>query len=255
MFLNEEQMMQLAKLSKSEKPTSNLPRDKTSDSLPHALIVMGLVSIVFAALPELDLMTSRHFWDAANGFYGRESPLLTALRDINRYLPWILIGIATVLLIANNLKADMKRLAPPHKLLFLITFFALGPGLSVQAVKAVVGRARPRALEEFGGSAIFTPAWDFSDQCIRNCSFVSGEAASAFALMALIVFVKPRYATYWMVGIGVFAAAFSFNRVAFGAHFLSDVIIAGNLMWIVAILLWRWFSRNASQIDAILSRR
>lgn len=254
MFLNEELMMQPANVNNFEKPISNGSEGKTCDFLPHALIVLGFVSIIFASVPELDLMTSRSFWDAADGFDHRKNPVLLALRDINRYLPWILIGLATALLIAGNFIRHMKRLAPPHKLLFVVTFFAVGPGLSVAAIKAFVGRARPRALEEFGGGAVFTPPWDLTDQCMRNCSFISGEAASAFALLTLVIFVQPKYAKLYIGAMGLLAAAFSFNRVVFGAHFLSDIIIAWNVMWILAVLLWRLFSRNALQIDAIFSR-
>lgn len=255
MFLNEELMMQLSNTDNFEKPDSIEPVGKTSDFLAQALILLGFVSIVFSAAPELDLLTSRLFWHAENGFDAGKNPILIALRDINRYLPWILIGNAIALLIANYFLGSMRHLAQPHKLLFLITFFAVGPGLGVGAIKAIVGRARPRALEEFGGSAIFTPPWDLSDQCMRNCSFISGEASSAFALLTLVVFVKPEYAKIYIGVIGVLAAAFSFNRVVFGAHFLSDVVIAWSVMWILAVLLWRMFARNALQIDAIFSRR
>jgi lipid A 4'-phosphatase len=253
-FLNEERIMQSANLNDFEKAIPNRPCDKTRDFLPHALISLGLVSIFFATVPELDLKISRVFWDTASGFGKGRDPVLITFRDINRDLPWIVIGIAAALLIANSFTTRMKGLAPPHKLLFVITFFAVGPGLGVEVIKRFVGRARPRALEEFGGSAMFTPPWDISDQCIRNCSFISGEAASAFALLTLIVFVKPKYAKIYIGAVGVLAAAFSFNRVVFGAHFLSDVIIGWNVMWILALLLWRFVSRGATHIDAFLSR-
>ncbi|KQW31117.1 hypothetical protein ASE36_02190 [Rhizobium sp. Root274] len=255
MFLNEELLMQLSNVNNFEKPVLNEAEEKARDFLPTALILLGLVSIVFAAVPELDLMTSRFFWDEQNGFDAGKNTVLIAFRDINRFLPWILIGTATALLVANGFIGHLKRLAPPHKLLFVITFFAIGPGLGVEAIKAVVGRARPRALEGFGGNAVFTPPWDISDQCLRNCSFISGEAASAFALLTLVVFIAPRHAKIYLAAMGVLAAAFSFNRVVFGAHFLSDVVIGWHVMWVLALLLWRVFSRSASQIDAIFCRR
>lgn len=246
--------MQRANVKTFEKSIANKPEGKSCDHLRPALIFLGFVSIIFASVPELDLAASRSFWDAANGFGAGKNPALIAFRDINRDLPWVVIAIAIVLLIANNVTRHTKRFAPPHKLLFVITFFALGPGLGVQAIKAFVGRARPRALEEFGGHAVFTPPWDISDQCLRNCSFISGEAASAFALLTLVIFVRPEYAKLYVCAIGVLAAAFSINRVVFGAHFLSDVVIAWNVMWILAVLLWRLFSRNALHIDAVFSR-
>ncbi|MFN7027186.1 MAG: phosphatase PAP2 family protein [Pseudorhizobium sp.] len=55
--------------------------------------------------------------------------------------------------------------------------------------------------------------------------------------------------------VGILAASFSLTRVLHGAHFLSDVVIAWNVMLVLAILLWRLFSRNAPQIDAIFAAR
>lgn len=247
--------MQLTNLNNLGKTISKLPDGKANDSLPHALILLGFVSIFFASVPELDLLTSRLFWDPINGFEHADNRFLVGFRDINRYLPWAVIGAAVALLIANAIHSRVARHAPPHKLLFVILFFAAGPGLGVHVVKTIVGRARPRALEEFGGKAMFTPPWDLSDQCIRNCSFISGEAASAFALLTLIVFLKLKHVPVYLGMMGIVCAAFSFNRVVFGAHFLSDVVIAWSLMLFLAVLLWRGFSLHAAQIDAVFSKR
>jgi lipid A 4'-phosphatase len=254
-LLNEELVMQLTNLNTVEKTISKLPGESKDASLSHALILLGLVSIFFASVPELDLVTSRLFWDPVNGFEHADNRFLVGFRDINRYLPWVVIAAAVALLIANAIFRRVARYAPPHKLLFVLLFFAIGPGLGVHVVKTIVGRARPRILEEFGGKAVFTPPWDLSDQCMRNCSFISGEAASAFALLTLIVFLKAKYVPIYLGVMGIVCAAFSFNRVVFGAHFLSDVVIAWSLMWVLAVFLWKGFSLHAAQIDAVFSRR
>ena len=158
------------------------------------------------------------------------------------------------LLVPNPFLRGLRTPPAPHKLLFVLTFIAAGPGLGVQLIKMLVGRARPRALEEFGGRAFFTPPWEVTDQCARNCSFISGEAASAFALLTLVVFIKPQHTKLYIAGIGTVAAAVSLNRVALGAHFLSDVMIGWALMSVLAVALWRFFSANAAQIDAVFIR-
>lgn len=237
-----------------QKAVSKPAEDRTRHLLPQALVLLGFVSLLFAAMPEIDLIISRFFWEPEAGFEFNKNSFFIAFRDANRVLPWVLIGIAATLLILNRFLRHLKYSPAPHKLLFFITFFAAGPGLSVHLIKMLVGRARPRALEEFGGSALFTPPWELTDQCVRNCSFISGEAASAFALLTLVVFINPKYSTLYFGAIGVVAAAFSFNRVLFGAHFLSDVVIAWNVMFALAALLWRVFSRNAPQIDSIFTR-
>ncbi len=245
--------MNVTDLNYVEKSTSKTVECMASQLLPTALILLGFVSLIFAAMPELDLIVSRFFWNPAAGFELKKNSFLIAFRDANRFLPWLVIGISMALLIPNPFLRSLKYPPAPHKLLFVLTFFAAGPGLGVHLIKMLVGRARPRALEEFGGRAFFTPPWELTDQCIRNCSFISGEAASAFALLSLVVLIKPKYSTPYLGVVGIVAAAFSFNRVVFGGHFLSDVVIAWNVMFTLAVLLWRSFSRNALQIDALFS--
>nr|WP_099056225.1 phosphatase PAP2 family protein [Rhizobium sp. ACO-34A] len=246
--------MNVTDLNHGQKAISKTVDDEACHLLPQALILLGFVSLIFAAMPELDLIVSRFFWDRAAGFEFNRNSFLIAFRDANRFLPWVVIGIATTLLIPIPLLRNLKYPPAPHKLLFVLTFFAAGPGLGVHLIKMLVGRARPKELEEFGGSAFFTPPWELTDQCVRNCSFISGEAATAFALLTLVVFINPKYSTLYLGAVGIVAAAFSFNRVVFGAHFLSDVVIAWNVMFVLAVLLWRSFSRNAPQIDALFAR-
>ena len=247
--------MNVTDLRQSRKAISTPASDKPKDYLPQAFILLGFVSLIFAAVPEVDLMVSRFFWTPGSGFEWNNSNALIGFRDTNRFLPWIVIGMAAALLIPNPFLRHLKQPPAPHKLVFVLTFFAAGPGLAVHLIKMLVGRARPRILEEFGGHAFFTPPWELTNQCARNCSFISGESASAFALLTLVVFVKPRYANVYLVAIGVLAAAFSFTRVIHGAHFLSDVMIAWNVMLVLALVLWRIFSRNAPQIDAMFATR
>lgn len=247
--------MSVTDLNPVQKANAKTGDDRTRILFHQSLALLGLVSLIFTALPELDLMVSRFFWEPGTGFVLNDNGFLIAFRDTNRILPWVIIGIAITLLVSNPFLKHLKYPAAPHKLLFILTFFATGPGLGVHFVKILVGRARPRTLVEFGGNSVFTHPWEITDQCARNCSFISGEAASAFALLTLVVFIGPKYRTAFLCVVGVIAAALSFNRVVFGAHFLSDAMISWNLMLILAVLLWRWFSRSAPQIDALFGRQ
>ncbi|QLQ19882.1 MAG: phosphatase PAP2 family protein [Exiguobacterium profundum] len=65
---------------------------------------------------------------------------------------------------------------------FVLAVYALGTGVLVHGLlKAYWGRARPAQVTEFGGIAAFTPPWLISQECTRNCSFVSGEVSGAVA--------------------------------------------------------------------------
>ena len=54
------------------------------------------------------------------------------------------------------------------------------------------GRARPVQVSQFGGEASFTPPWQPTSECRRNCSFVSGHAGTGFALITLGALAAPR---------------------------------------------------------------
>ena len=49
-------------------------------------------------------------------------------------------------------------------------------------LKGLWGRARPEDVIQYGGTQTFTPWFQFSDACMNNCSFVSGDAAVGFSL-------------------------------------------------------------------------
>ncbi|MFK0205693.1 phosphatase PAP2 family protein [Agrobacterium sp. NPDC090283] len=91
--------------------------------------------------------------------------------------------------------------------------------------------------------------------CIRNCSFPSGESASAVALLAFILLLPERFRLIGTAILVPFIVLVSLNRVAMGSHFLSDVLIAWPLMFAVFLLLHRPFMNNRQAIDAAFSRK
>lgn len=214
------------------------------------LLVMSIlaVSFIFVVFPSADLAISRFF---ANGhsFPLSENLFLKAVRDINRQG---LIYLLLFMLFTIGLHAVLPRkyaFCPPHKALFVLVSFLLGPLITVQLLKNLIGRARPRDIVEFGGTADFSPVWQYAAACRHSCSFPSGEAAVAVATLSLIVFVPVQWrspATVIAVPILFFV---SFNRVLFGAHFLSDVIVAWGLILCLMMWLWQRISSRAAAID------
>jgi membrane-associated PAP2 superfamily phosphatase len=195
--------------------------------LVSALGFLALVSLVFLLVPGLDLSVSRLFYVPATGFAEGRSPAFEAWRELGTVVEWA-FGIAvTAPLLIKIAMPETRLLVRPRVTVFVLTVFALGPELIVNGIlKEHWGRARPRAVLEFGGDAIFSPAWWISDQCARNCSFVSGEAAAAFWLVALVFIARREQRAAIAVFTLSFAAIVSLARIAVGAHFLSDVLIA-----------------------------
>jgi membrane-associated phospholipid phosphatase len=145
--------------------------------------------------------------------------------------------------------ADPKRARP--LLLFVMLTILIGPGLLTNVVlKDNWGRARPHQIVEFGGTKRFSPAWAVSDQCSKNCSFVSGDASFAVSLVAFAwAWPAGRQRRRWAWGIGAFAAVVAFMRMARGAHFLSDTVIGVLLTLLVLFIIERlvlegWWARR-----------
>lgn len=222
---------------------------KTSTSLVAALSLLVAATIFFLAFPEADLAASAVFYQPQAGFaFGNWG----WARFMYLVSPW-LINVWLVVLAFSALMASWKeRLHYLRKpALFLLTVILLGPGLLVNTLKDDWGRARPSEIVEFGGNKQFTPAWIISDQCQRNCSFVSGHASGAFSIMAL-AWVFPRRRRAWLIAGSVWGTHIGLVRMAQGSHFLSDVVIAGILVYLVADILARWvFYRPAASLPEL----
>jgi lipid A 4'-phosphatase len=115
-------------------------------------------------------------------------------------------------------------------------------------------------VSEFAGDQQFVPWWDPRGGCGRNCSFFSGEGATAFWTLAPAALAPPSWRPLAYAGAVVFGSVTSGLRMAFGGHFFTDVAIAGLVtflvIWLAYALIYRWprtrFSDEA--VDAALTR-
>ena len=126
------------------------------------------------------------------------------------------------------------------KWFYLFVCGMVGPVFIVNMVlKAYWGRARPRDIENFTGTLEYTDFWVWSDQCMSNCSFTSGEVAGVAIIVFSLAMVTSYPLRYVLVLVGLLCAGFvGWIRVAMGAHFTSDAIMSTLLMMIVAAELY-----------------
>lgn len=205
------------------------------------LILATLVAlIVFNRFPGIDQAVSAWFFapapcdtpsvHACGKFPAAANPLLREMRTVFHYMP---ATVAVLLLIAALFA--LRRPAPGARQFARGVFVAVASILlcSVLIVnvwlKSFSGRPRPVATDIFGGELPFVPAGEFTSHCASNCSFVSGEASIVFWLVCLTPLAPPRWrlpALVVTLSIALFASGL---RVAFGAHYLSDVTVAGLL--------------------------
>ena len=114
-------------------------------------------------------------------------------------------------------------------------------------------------MVEFNGQWQFKQWWESGGECPKNCSFFSGEAATAFWTYAPASLAPPAWRPLAYVGATLFGLATGGLRVAFGGHFASDVLVAGLvtflLIWLVHGLLYRWPSTRTTdeRIEAWLT--
>lgn len=204
-----------------------------------ALGATGILSLYFLLFPGVDVAMSAAFHTAGEGFALSSDPVLRALRKSSS----IILGLILLGLIGRIAFRLMTRRPPGRDFrrgAFLLIGLAVGPGLLVNTVlKGLWGRPRPVHTEMFGGDAPYVPVWQISDWCQSNCSFVSGEAASATWLVAAAWVLCPAAWRSWALPLAVaYGAALSINRLAFGGHFLSDILLSWSLTGLVLAALY-----------------
>jgi len=208
------------------------------------LVLLLLAAFLFGRWPGVDLAVSSLARDLSGGGFQPSDGWWWWLYAGMRPFFWAfsaavaLIGLAARLLGRPVLGLTLRRA------IFLLLCFALIQGLVVDAyLKIAFGRARPRDIVEFGGALTFTPFYIVTDQCLRNCSFVSGHAAMAFATLAFAFVVPPAWRRRVFWAALAFGAATSWMRILQGAHFLSDVVFAGLVVygctWLLSLLVLR----------------
>ena len=112
-------------------------------------------------------------------------------------------------------------------------------GLTIQIVKHLACRARPRLVDGWGidasGPRVAPPASTatfgfFHWPCLRDSryqGFPSGHATVAFAVAATLCHAVPARRRLWFA----IAGGIALSRILLNAHFLSDVIGAALLGW------------------------
>jgi len=203
---------------------------------------VAVLSVLFVAFPAIDLSASRAFYIPGQGFFLAADRAFVAFRNSID----VLLALAVVLILANLAVklARPERDSPiaPSLVLFLVSSLILGPGLLVNVIlKDHWGRPRPRMITAFGGSSPYIPVWEISSFCSRNCSFVAGEPSAAAWLIGAALALPRRWRVPGTIVAGCYAVLIGVNRIAFGGHFLSDVLLSFSLTLLVMALLHRLF--------------
>ncbi len=212
-------------------------------------LAIGLIiGMIFGIDAQLDLKIAAKFYEVVyngNTFGMRIYPPLMRTHNIGLWFVIALVTCAVVCLIWNIVRPQGRVFISTRALLFLLSTFLLGPGLLVNVLlKDHWGRPRPIDVTEFGGNQHFVAWWDPRGDCPSNCSFVSGDVATAFWTIAPAALVPSPWQAVAYVGAIGFGIAMGAFRIMAGGHFFSDVAFAGiftiSVIWFSYALIFRW---------------
>jgi lipid A 4'-phosphatase len=227
-----------------------------------ALGLAAFVGLLFGIFPQLDLKLASLFYDTATRTFPLKSNALADIaRDGAMWVSWGLALPALVALIVKLVWPDRPLLMSGRAIVFLLLTLFLSAGLLTNLTfKSYWGRPRPVVVAQFNGPDKFVAWWDPRGSCARNCSFFSGEGATAFWTYAPAALTPPSWRPLAYAGATLFGIVTSVLRMAFGGHFFTDVAIAGLVTFLVIWLVYaciyrctrtRWTDEG---VDAALTR-
>jgi lipid A 4'-phosphatase len=227
-----------------------------------ALALALVVGLLFGIYPELDLKLAALFYDPAiKSFPLKFNTLAAILRDVVMWISWGLALPAIVALAIKLARPDRPLLISGRAIVFLLATLILSAGILTNlGFKSYWGRPRPVVVTQFNGDMTFVPWWDPRGACGRNCSFFSGEGATAFWTYAPAALAPPAWRPLAYAAATLFGAITSLLRMAFGGHFFTDVAAAGLVTFLViwlahgAIYRWRQTRFSDARVDAALTR-
>lgn len=232
------------------------------------LFVLSVVFLlIFRSTDQIDLVVSDLFFtetecaSSAEGvrcgdFQIKSHAGWQFVREVGHNLPRLLMlatSLHLIWLLMFNSGKNRYQLYPP--LIAVISGLA-GPLIAVNLIlKEFWGRPRPYQTHFYDGDNPYVAPGDISSFCESNCSFVSGEAAGAFWMLALIFYFKGRQQCWVAITVLPIAGFIAMLRVAFGRHYISDVVMAACLvMFFICLTAWvlqtRW---GFKRVDALLN--
>jgi lipid A 4'-phosphatase len=228
-------------------------------------IALGLalvIGLLFGIYPELDLKLAALFYDpATKSFPIKLDAVAEFARDAAMWIACAFALPAIVAFVVKLARPDRPMLIPGRAAIFLLVTIILSAGILTNLTfKSYWGRPRPVMVTEFNGPWQFVPWWDPRGVCGKNCSFFSGEGATAFWTYAPAALTPPAWRPLAYAAATLFGITTSVLRMAFGGHFFTDVAAAGLVsflvIWLAYAFIYRWPATRMTdaQVDAGLAR-
>lgn len=207
----------------------------------NSVIVLFLliVTVITTVVDDVDLAVSSIFFNGDANIEVVKTYFFNPyfLRIIHKAIPFFVITLVIFLLISLVLTIKLKKQLLKRRVIYLLLCLIIGPGLIVNTIfKENFGRARPSQIIEFGGTKLYSKPFAISNQCKKNCSFVSGHASVGFYVTAFAYLGKFRPGIY-LLGLWL-GMVTGLIRIAQGGHYISDVTVSGLVVLTVNYLLY-----------------
>ena len=211
--------------------------------ISFSFIIFFFIVIVFAVGSSIDIYFSNIFYYGNGQFWLQNNDGLTIffrkiiLRLILVYT--LILPILTMLFPLKQFYFNYRFKIKDIVFIWCANIFGLLIIINL-FFKNIWGRARPVDIFQLGGKENFTPWHQISDACSTNCSFVSGDAAVGFSLIILYFLIKKEI--YFWLSL-FFGFSIGMIRVLEGGHFISDIVIAGFIIFITYCLLLKFYKK------------
>jgi membrane-associated phospholipid phosphatase len=207
------------------------------------LVATAALSIFFYTFNTIDLAVARVFLDPQNVFFLRENRIAETIRLIVPLTE--AIGAALLILgVLGLFVARVRRFLAPKAAFFFLACLLIAPGLIVNTIlKDEWGRPRPNQVAELSQplARAHQKVWVMSEECARNCSFVSGDVAIAASWVAIVPFIAASYRRRVIASAIGLTVVVAIVRVVQGGHFLSDVVLSACITYLSVFAIYRAF--------------
>ncbi len=206
-----------------------------------SLVILLFLAVFLAVGSSIDIYLSRLFYLGNNQFFLQSYDYITIFaRKI--ILPIIVIYIFILPIFSMFLPLNqiyLKYIFKLKDIVFLLFVGICNLGIVVNLfLKNLWGRARPGDISLLGGEENFTRWFQISDACVNNCSFVSGDASVGFSIIVLY-FLSKKMFFFWLSLF--FGFSIGLVRVMEGGHFVSDVVMAALILYLVYYLQIKYY--------------
>jgi len=204
-------------------------------------LALGLTALMLLAAAAISV----HFdVAAARGARALPREVVDVFRIVTRFgeSNWLfaLSIVALAAAFSARSKAGARRMRAAWglvagKALYILAVLTFS-GLASQAIKHVIGRARPPLLDKLG-------PWHFEMFSTTGimASFPSGHTITVFATAAALGFLQPRW--FWPALL-MLAAPVAASRIVVGSHYPSDVFCGALIGFASAHLVALAFARR-----------